>query len=257
MELEAARLTLGLVVAMALPPSVRAIRRQRLAGWGFSALYAAYVIFPVLDGWPAATLWAAALLPGLAESLGARKSQIPDSMELPSAACAPRSDRLRWHFAHLRADRTGLLIMVALVLSIVLYYRSHTGNMVLDLVQNDQDSVILSGILAAVFVGNLLVAVAVEPYLGGLSAEELRAFVPTGTYLGWVERCLVFVFITAGQPEAAALAITVKSLARIPEVQRHKGTNFGQYVIVGTLTSLLVAVAAGITVRLALGLPPL
>ncbi|WP_435148426.1 hypothetical protein [Micromonospora aurantiaca (nom. illeg.)] len=150
-----------------------------------------------------------------------------------------------------------MLIVLALIMSAALSYQSHFIDLIVSILQDDQVSIVLSGLLTAVFVGNAVVAAAVEPYVGALSQQELAAFIPTGTYLGWVERCLVFVFIATGQPEAAALAVTVKSLARIPEVQRHKGTNFGQYVIVGTLTSLLVAVAAGVAVRMALGLPPL
>ncbi|MET7880320.1 hypothetical protein ABZS52_25750 [Micromonospora profundi] len=116
----------------------------------------------------------------------------------------------------------------------------------------------LSGFLLAVFAGNLIVARVVRPYFNALPTQEGGVgLLHLGTYLGWIERALVFIFIATGQPEAAALAITVKSLVRLPEVREQRDSSFSQYVMMGTLTSLLVAVSAGIAVRIALGLPAL
>jgi hypothetical protein len=66
----------------------------------------------------------------------------------------------------------------------------------------------------------------------------------------------VFAFIAGGQPSAAALAITAKTLVRIPDLQSHPKA-FVEYVLIGTYASLLVALTFAVFVRLALGLSPL
>jgi hypothetical protein len=144
------------------------------------------------------------------------------------------------------------------VVSGAFFYGSKVPSVVAAFLSNDKIAVALSGLLLAVFSSNILVLLATRPYVKVLDSkgENLSALVPSGVYLGWVERALVFIFIAAGQAEAAALVIAAKSLVRFPEVQRHQGT-FGQYVIVGTLASLLVATSIGVFVRLSFGLPPL
>lgn len=66
----------------------------------------------------------------------------------------------------------------------------------------------------------------------------------------------MFAFIAGGQPSAAALAITAKTLVRIPDLQSHPKA-FVEYVLIGTYASLLVALTFAVFVRLALGLSPL
>jgi hypothetical protein len=90
----------------------------------------------------------------------------------------------------------------------------------------------------------------------GSEGENLLQLLPNSEYIGWTERALVFIFVAGGQADAAALAIAVKSLARLPNVGDH-AKGFTEYFLLGTLASLLAAVAVAVLVRIALGQPPL
>ncbi|MEW2379933.1 hypothetical protein AB0883_28035 [Micromonospora sp. NPDC047812] len=258
--MELARLILGLLVAGLLPSSVALLRTHTAASYAFTVLYAAYAIFPVLHGWKAILLWVAvALTASLRSAPAGQAGRWTIVTGRAGGHTHRRSAAGHWRQS-LQSTKNIVLLAAILAGAFVAFYGSRTLDVLTHLWIEDSFGVLLSGLLLAVFVGNLIVARVVRPYFQALPEEDRAVgLLHLGTRLGWIERALVFVFIAAGQPEAAALAITAKSLVRIPEIREHQGKNtgFGQYVIVGTLTSLLVAVGAGIVVRIALGLPAL
>ena len=119
-------------------------------------------------------------------------------------------------------------------------------------------AITISGLLLAVIVGHEpVVRISTRlsntqvrtPYAGIQGVDRF------GVYLGWFERALVFMFIVGGQPSGAALALTAKSLARFPALERKEIS--GEYFLAGTFCSVLVAAGAGILTRLCLNLPPI
>jgi hypothetical protein len=247
--LDLARLVLGLLVAALLPSSLEFFRRRPLAAWAFIVLYSAYAAFPALPGWKGLAVWIMAATAGLARTSGAIWKETWRNLTGQKNLRRPST----WFSDSTR--RRIVILAALLALTVGVYYGTRSLTVAASLWREDSFSVILSGFLLAVFAGNLVVVRIVRPYFDGLSPEQRNGgLLHLGTRLGWIERALVFVFIAAGQPEAAALAITVKSLVR---VQGNDDPRFGQYVIVGAMSSLLVAVGAGIVVRIALGLPAL
>lgn len=75
-----------------------------------------------------------------------------------------------------------------------------------------------------------------------------------GRYIGWLERSLLYGLILLGSPDAAALVIAAKSIARFPSFAEEK---FAEYYLIGTLLSLVIAAATAFGVRAAMGLDPL
>lgn len=268
--MELTRLVLGLLVARLLPLSLDFLPPRPLAGRFFTMVYAAYAVFPVLPGWKGLAVWIAAALIGPARSdrLGIRatvrswRNRRPrNRQELLNILQRTALDTLqRAALAARRRFTTpspNIVMTVGLLaLAMAVFYGTDAWQTATHLWQDDRLSVISSGFLLAVFAGNLIVVRVIRPYSNALTKEKDDVdLLHLGTYLGWIERALVFTFIAAGQPEAAALAITVKSLVRLPDIRDDK--SFGQYVMMGTMTSLLVAVIAGLVVRIALGLPAL
>jgi hypothetical protein len=109
-----------------------------------------------------------------------------------------------------------------------------------------------AGFLAAVFpagvlIGSLLARFAAAmPGRGGLENA--------GTYIGWLERAILYTLFVAGAPDAAAIVIAGKSVARFPMFSEEE---FAEYYLVGSLLSLGIAAGLGIAVRATLGLHPL
>jgi hypothetical protein len=66
-----------------------------------------------------------------------------------------------------------------------------------------------------------------------------------GKYIGWLERALVTTFIVAGYPEGIGLLLAAKAVARYPDIKSDEKFHFAEYFLVGTLTSVSIALLAG------------
>lgn len=66
-----------------------------------------------------------------------------------------------------------------------------------------------------------------------------------GRWIGVLERLLILVLMLAGQAAAAGLVIAAKSILRFPEISGKPAAIDPEYVLVGSLTSWLIAFATG------------
>jgi hypothetical protein len=117
--------------------------------------------------------------------------------------------------------------------------------------------VALVGVTLAVFAGGWVIGRLLHPFAVALEAdtpERLPGLENAGRMIGWLERTLLFGLILAGAPDAAAIVIAAKSVARFPAFSEER---FAEYYLIGTLLSFLIAAGLGVAVRAALGLHPL
>jgi hypothetical protein len=115
--------------------------------------------------------------------------------------------------------------------------------------------VVGSGALLVTFVGGAAIGALLRPLAAGFDrGEDEQKRVHAGLYIGWLERALLYGFMVAGAPGAAALIVAAKSIARFPSF---KDERFAEYYLIGTLASVLVAAAAAVAARALLGLGPL
>jgi hypothetical protein len=87
------------------------------------------------------------------------------------------------------------------------------------------------------------------------SAQRLRG----GRTIGMLERWLIFGFAAAGEPTAAALVVSAKSLVRFPELQAARTSGAGdgpqeidhvtEYFLLGSLASWFVALVPAVVLR--------
>lgn len=75
--------------------------------------------------------------------------------------------------------------------------------------------------------------------------QEKPGLPNAGKYIGWLERSLVLTFIVAGYPDGVGLLLAAKALARYPEIKNDVKGHFAEYFLIGTLTSVSVALLAG------------
>ncbi|MEA3409024.1 MAG: DUF3307 domain-containing protein [Candidatus Eisenbacteria bacterium] len=71
-----------------------------------------------------------------------------------------------------------------------------------------------------------------------------------GRTIGSLERYLALTLVLFNQWAALGLIMAVKAIARFPEFTRQRHKDFAEYYLIGTLTSVLVALASGIIVGL-------
>jgi len=115
---------------------------------------------------------------------------------------------------------------------------------------DNRTALVLTGGLAAIFIGGAAIVLIVEPL-----AKPIPRLLQVGAHVGHIERLLLFILIAGGAPEAAALALTAKSLVRLPSIS--SDMDQAEYYLVGTLSSAAVSLVTAIGTRLALGLTPL
>lgn len=132
------------------------------------------------------------------------------------------------------------------------------------LIDEDKAVITVSGALIAVFGCQRLIGRAVRPLISRIKEEiesgkfddGVEDFIKSGPHVGWIERFILFAFLVSGNPAAAALVVTAKSLARFPEIQQAEKL-VGDYYLLGTLVSVAVALVTSSATRMALGMPPI
>ncbi|UQT56910.1 hypothetical protein M4V62_18380 [Streptomyces durmitorensis] len=220
----------------------------------FTLAYGGYAVAPYGDeGEPWLTLAVAALL-----SLGAVLWKHPAGMpEMGFSFALPLSvGRLA------QTRRVSVAVFVGAVGLGVWSAGETSGSLGVDLVLSDGVAVFLSAALISVFGGGALAKAATGPVRAEILAlpdsPERRAaveFMSAGRAIGLLERGLLFAFLAAGQPEAAALVLAAKSLARVPTSDH--GKHASEYFLIGTLASVIASLAMSMAARSAVGLPVL
>lgn len=89
----------------------------------------------------------------------------------------------------------------------------------------------------------------VRGFLVAVGTGDLGDARGLGRWIGILERLLVYAFVVAGEPAAAALVVAAKSILRYPEISGEHPKLPAEYVLVGSLASWLAAVAVGFGVR--------
>lgn len=228
---ELTRAIVALPAAAVIPSFVPALGRwfeRTLA----TVVLAMLAVSPLMDRWEGFVLVGVAIAGGLLVGSSASDGGAP---LLRAAACA-----------------VGIAIAAALVLD-----APGSVDALRDALHSQDAAVVVAGGLMAVFVGGALIAALLAPYTSRLQdsrdepAEEL---IHAGLVIGWLERSLLYAFVVAGAPGAVPLVVAAKSIARYPSFSEGR---FGDYFLIGTLASVVVAVGAAMVVRAILGLSPL
>ncbi|MBI1808073.1 MAG: hypothetical protein HYR76_13625 [Ignavibacteria bacterium] len=73
-----------------------------------------------------------------------------------------------------------------------------------------------------------------------------------GEWIGILERIITLTFVLTDNYSAIAFALTAKSIARFKELESDK--KFAEYYLIGTSTSLAVAILVGLTVKKLIGM---
>ena len=107
------------------------------------------------------------------------------------------------------------------------------------------------GIIVAYVVVSFVAAYIIKWLLKGYSEslENDRGLKGAGMTIGIFERMLVLTFIIFNQYTAIGIIFAAKSIARFNELKDRK---MAEYYLIGTLSSIFLAVAVGIVIRLIL-----
>lgn len=84
------------------------------------------------------------------------------------------------------------------------------------------------------------------PHVGPSDGGDGRDIHAMGRTIGCLERFLVYTLVLLGEWGALGLVVAAKSIARFKELERQ---SFADYYLIGTLSSILVAIATGLVVK--------
>lgn len=103
---------------------------------------------------------------------------------------------------------------------------------------------LVSGYLGVVLGGGILV----QKVTAGFPLPDRPGLANAGRFIGLLERGMILTFLLADSMEAIGLLLTAKALARYPEFKEGR-SEFADYFLIGTLTSVGVAMVAGFAIR--------
>jgi hypothetical protein len=192
------------------------------------------------------------VLLGLSDDLSTWRPWAVAAVTAASAALMPGRGwraKSRWG----TVMRVPALALGATVLAAVITDRSASEDAVRVVTEQRGVVIIVAGGLAAVFVGGEVIARILHP-LAEATAHVPAGMENAGRYIGWLERTLLYTMFLAGAPDAAALVIAGKSIARFPSFAEE---SFAEYYLIGSLLSLVISAGLAIAVRALLGATPL
>lgn len=250
--MEAARVLFGLAAAVLVPWG---LGWQRSRPWSMvlvTVISGGYVIGPY---WGQGQAWLALVAAAL---LAASVVFLYNSSGVPSAGFTITIPSV---FGSVPTPtRIGVAMLGAASVVSVWVAGARTTAVSEQLLLSDRATIVLSAGLIAVFAGGPLAMAATSTVHRQIKAlpdndpQRLLAeeFMTGSRSIGLLERALLFAFLAAGQPDAAALALTAKSLARGPASDHGKYAS--EYFLLGTLASVIASVAMGMAARAAIGL---
>jgi hypothetical protein len=110
----------------------------------------------------------------------------------------------------------------------------------------------LSAYIGAVFGGGYFIQKVTQSLLDrvGTGLASSKPGLPSaGKYIGWVERALILTFVIAGYDQAIGFLLGAKALVRYPEIKEDSKGHFAEYFLIGTLTSVGLALVTGLAVK--------
>ena len=231
---DTARAALGLTLLAATVPYVPWLSRRAVTRAAFAGVGGAWVAYPLAGRWQVWILVTAlALVAGLTP-VGQEPAQLTGRMPITPIVVG------------------AIAVAVGLILD-----ANGTWHVFENALKSDRAVAITLGLLAAVFPLGAVIGVLTAPWSREAerhlddAATLPRGLQGAGRYIGWLERSAIFVAVVIGHPGAVAAIFTAKSVARFPAFTREA---FAEYYLIGTLLSLFGATAAGVGIRLALGL---
>jgi hypothetical protein len=156
-------------------------------------------------------------------------------------------------------------LALAMLAALLFSSASEVWDAIDSLASSDDVITVAAGWAVTVFAGGALIGLTVPMMLGAppgatpISQGDRGPETPeghpgAGRAIGWLERSLVFAFVLAGVPEAAAIVFAAKSIARFASLDQRP---FAEYYLIGSLASVAVAVAGAAATRAILGEPVL
>lgn len=126
------------------------------------------------------------------------------------------------------------------------YYLFYPNNINLNFEVNESHLMFLLAVLVLSYPTSIIMKVIFSKWHLSKIVSEKESLEDAGTYIGILERLLVFIFIILDQWEAVGFLITAKSVFRFGDLSAAKERKLTEYVLIGTLISFGIAIITGL-----------
>lgn len=106
----------------------------------------------------------------------------------------------------------------------------------------------LTAILFITAVSGILIRELMSHWSKALEDSNEKSLNNAGKYIGMLERIFVFTFVVTGNWESIGFLLAAKSVFRFGDLKKSKDRKLTEYILIGTLLSFGLAIAAGIMV---------
>jgi hypothetical protein len=104
----------------------------------------------------------------------------------------------------------------------------------------------ICGLIAVTFPAAKFIEVFLAQWPPAKSAGKIQGLINAGLWIGILERILIYVLILTGHWEGIGFLLTAKSVFRFGDLTNSKDISLTEYIMVGTLLSFCLAIAAGL-----------
>lgn len=152
-----------------------------------------------------------------------------------------------WPLATFLSDQALHVLSVLIVSSFLGLYRASDLVNLSGFVWSDVRYVYLAiTYVAVLFGGSVLVRIVTQIFQVPVREGTEQGVEGAGAYIGVIERVAITTLVALGQYGAVGFVLAAKSIARYKKIEEQRG--FGEYYLIGTLTSATIAVLAGLVV---------
>ncbi len=153
-----------------------------------------------------------------------------------------------WPVATFIGDQTLHIVSILMVSGLMGFVSAEQFTRRLVLMWADTRYVYLAIIYVGVlFGGSVLVRLITQVFHLGADSAPAAEIQGAGAYIGVIERIAITTLVALGQYGAVGFVLAAKSIARYKRIEEQKG--FGEYYLIGTLTSATVAILAGLLIQ--------
>lgn len=140
-------------------------------------------------------------------------------------------------------------VQLGLLLTFWLTSEAYWGRVpdALTILTSTQNLLILLAYLLILMPASTLIATLLRPWLMNLNNQN--SLKNAGTYIGYLERCLILTFVLLDQWEAIGFLLTAKSILRFNELHGSHQRPMSEYVLLGTLLSFALSIGLGLLVQ--------
>jgi hypothetical protein len=127
---------------------------------------------------------------------------------------------------------------------VAVWHFAYKGKINISYINDINTWIIISGLVFLTMPTSIIMRVIIAKWLPPNQSQTPQSLQNAGKYIGILERALIFLFILTNHFEAVGFLLAAKSIFRFGDLTKAHDIKLTEYVLIGTLLSFGIAVAA-------------